>query len=347
MEKDCRVRLQGAGNDFLQNVTCFGCGEKGHFKDKCPKAGNQQNDGARGRAYVVVENPQQNPNVVTGTFLLNDHYACILFDSGAEKSFVSSAFTHFINIAPATLNTSYEVELADGKVISTNTILRSCTLVLLNHVFKIDLLPTGLGKRVVIIGMDLVAYHRLSSFDDENKLDDIRVVRRPSLRSPYRLAPSEMLECQNQLKELQETGFIRPSHHHGEQLCSLSRRSRLDGKCIGLQSPVLWAEVGESQLIGPEIVPESTEMIVKSRDMIKDGRCRRKAMLIRGVNLLNSKLETELLLKVSPWKGVELSLCSRTRFTRCQTSRNVGRARCKEPLDEIEVDDILLLLKNS
>ncbi|GJY10533.1 putative reverse transcriptase domain-containing protein [Tanacetum coccineum] len=43
MEKDCRVRLQGAGNDFLQNVTCFGCGEKGHFKNKCPKAGNQQN----------------------------------------------------------------------------------------------------------------------------------------------------------------------------------------------------------------------------------------------------------------------------------------------------------------
>ncbi|GJU44151.1 putative reverse transcriptase domain-containing protein [Tanacetum coccineum] len=86
--EDCRVRLQGAGNDLLQNVTCFGCGEKGHYKDKCPKAGNQQNDGARGRAYVVVENPQQNPNVVTGTFLLNDHYACILFDSGAEKSFI-------------------------------------------------------------------------------------------------------------------------------------------------------------------------------------------------------------------------------------------------------------------
>ncbi|GJV15058.1 hypothetical protein Tco_1360381 [Tanacetum coccineum] len=105
-----RVRLQGAGNDFLQNVTYFGCGEKGYFKDKCPKAGNQQNDGARGNAYVVVENPQQNPNVVTGTFLLNDHYACILFDPGAKKSFVSSAFTHFINIAPATLNTSYEIE---------------------------------------------------------------------------------------------------------------------------------------------------------------------------------------------------------------------------------------------
>ncbi|GJS81208.1 reverse transcriptase domain-containing protein [Tanacetum coccineum] len=275
LEKDCRSRLQGAGNDFLQNVTCFGCGEKGHFKDKCPKAGNQQNDGARGRAYVVVENPQQNPNVVTGTFLLNDHYACILFDSGAEKSFVSSAFTHFINITPATLNTSYEVELADGKVVSTNTILRSCTLVLLNHVFKIDLLPTRLGSFDVIIGMDWLAYHRalidcyekivriplpngkilevqgerpekdLGSLAcikaDEKKLDDIRVVRdfpevfpddllglplvreiefridlipgaSPVVRSPYRLAPSEMLELSNQLKELQEKGFIRPSH---------------------------------------------------------------------------------------------------------------------------------------
>ncbi|GJU66000.1 putative reverse transcriptase domain-containing protein [Tanacetum coccineum] len=211
MEKDCRVRLQGAGNDFLHNVTCFGCGEKGHFKDKCPKVGNQQNDGARGRAYIVIENPLQNPNVVTGTFLLNDHYACILFDFGAKKSFVSSAFTTFINISLATLNTSYEVELADGKFVSTNTILHSCTLVLYNHVFKIDLLPTRLGSFDVIIRMDWLVYHRalLDCYErivhiplsngkilevqgerpekdlgsltcikaNEKKLDDIRVVR--------------------------------------------------------------------------------------------------------------------------------------------------------------------------
>ncbi|GKC40556.1 reverse transcriptase domain-containing protein [Tanacetum coccineum] len=227
------------------------------------------------QARVFPDPYQQNLNVVTGTFLLNDHYACILFDSGAEKSFVSSAFTHFIDIAPATLNTSYEIELADGKVVSTNTILRSCTLVLLNHVFKIDLLPTRLGSFDVIIGMDWLAYHRalIDCYEkivriplpngkilevqgerpekdlrslacikaDEKKLDDIRVVRdfpevfpddllglplvreiefridlipgaSPVVRSPYRLAPSEMLELSNQLKELQEKGFIRPSH---------------------------------------------------------------------------------------------------------------------------------------
>ncbi|GJU00991.1 putative reverse transcriptase domain-containing protein [Tanacetum coccineum] len=66
LEKDCRAILPGACNDFLQNATCYGCGEKGHLKNKCPKAGNQHNEGARARAYVVVENPQQNPNVVTG-----------------------------------------------------------------------------------------------------------------------------------------------------------------------------------------------------------------------------------------------------------------------------------------
>nr|GFC62770.1 hypothetical protein [Tanacetum cinerariifolium] len=152
-EKDCRVRP-------LQDMTCYGCDEKGHFKDKCPKGRNQQNKGARGRAYMVVENPRQNPNVVAGTFLLNNHHACILFDSGAEKSFVSFAFTPFIDIAPTSLNTSYEVELADGKVVSTNTVLRGCTLALYDHRFKIDLLSTRLGSFDVIIGMDWLSYHR-------------------------------------------------------------------------------------------------------------------------------------------------------------------------------------------
>nr|GEV58978.1 retrotransposon protein, putative, Ty3-gypsy subclass [Tanacetum cinerariifolium] len=159
-EKDCRVRVSGAGVIPLQDVTCYGCGEKGHYKDKCPKGRNQQNEGARARAYVVVENLQHNPNMVTGMFLLNDHYDCILFDSGAEKSFVSYAFTPFIDIAPAALNTSYEVELADGKVVGTNTILRGCTLALYNHCYQIDLLLTRLGSFDVIVGMDWLLYHR-------------------------------------------------------------------------------------------------------------------------------------------------------------------------------------------
>nr|GEZ42214.1 putative reverse transcriptase domain-containing protein [Tanacetum cinerariifolium] len=245
------------------------------FQDKCPKGRNQQNEGARRRAYVMVENSQQNPNVVTGTFLLNDHYACILFDSGAEKSFVSYAFTPFIDISPAALNTSYEVELTDAKVFSTNTVLRGCTLALYNHCFKIDLLSTRLGSFDVIVGMEWLSYHGavIDCYEtivriplpngeilkvqgerpkkdpkslacikaDEKKLDDILVIRDflevfpddlsglppvreiefridlipsalPVVKSPYQLASSEMLELSNQLKELQEKGFVRPSH---------------------------------------------------------------------------------------------------------------------------------------
>ncbi|GKA86318.1 putative reverse transcriptase domain-containing protein [Tanacetum coccineum] len=143
----------------------------------------------------------QNPNVVTGTFILNDHYASILFDSGAEKSFVSTVFTPFIDIAPAALDTSCEVKLADGKVVSASTVLRGCTLALFNHVFKIDLLPTRLGSFDVIVGMDWLSYHRA-----------VIVCYEKIVRIPLPNAPSEMLELSNQLKKLQEKGFIRPSH---------------------------------------------------------------------------------------------------------------------------------------
>ncbi|GJX59340.1 reverse transcriptase domain-containing protein [Tanacetum coccineum] len=57
LEKDCRVRPPGAGVYPYQDVTYHGCGEKGHFRNRCPKAGNQQNVGARARAYAVGENP--------------------------------------------------------------------------------------------------------------------------------------------------------------------------------------------------------------------------------------------------------------------------------------------------
>nr|GEY84641.1 putative reverse transcriptase domain-containing protein [Tanacetum cinerariifolium] len=141
------------------------------------------------------------------TFLLNNYYACILFDSGAEKSFVSSAFTPFIDIAPTSLNTSYEVELADGKVVSTNTVLRGCTLALYDHRFKIDLLLTGLGSFDVIIGMDWLSYHQ-AVIDCYEKIVRALLV----VKSPYRLAPSEMSKLLSQLNELQDRGFIRPSH---------------------------------------------------------------------------------------------------------------------------------------
>ncbi|GJX66477.1 putative reverse transcriptase domain-containing protein [Tanacetum coccineum] len=128
--------------------------ETGHYKDKCPKGRNQQDEGARARAYVMgTENPQKNPNVVTGTFLVNDHNASILFDSGAEKSFVSIEFTPFINIAHATLDTSYEVELADRKKPKDIRIIRDFPEVFLDNFLGLPLIREIEFRIDLILGL--------------------------------------------------------------------------------------------------------------------------------------------------------------------------------------------------
>ncbi|GJS93417.1 reverse transcriptase domain-containing protein [Tanacetum coccineum] len=151
------------------------CGAQGHFKRDCPKLknnnrGNQDGNGrATTRAYAVG-NAGKNPdaNVVTGTFLLNNCYASILFDTGADMSFVSTAFSSLIDIIPTVLDHDYDVELADGKIIKVNTIIRGCTLNFLNHPFNIDLMPIELGSFDVIIGMDWLAkYHAVIICDEK------------------------------------------------------------------------------------------------------------------------------------------------------------------------------------
>ncbi|GKC57212.1 reverse transcriptase domain-containing protein [Tanacetum coccineum] len=99
---------------------------------------------------------------MTGTFLLNNRYASILFDTGADRSFVSTTFSSQIDITPTALDHYYDVKLADGRIIRLNTILRGCTLNILNHLFNIDLMPVELGSFDSIIGMDwLVKYQEI------------------------------------------------------------------------------------------------------------------------------------------------------------------------------------------
>ncbi|GJW03506.1 putative reverse transcriptase domain-containing protein [Tanacetum coccineum] len=119
-----------------------------------------QGRNATGRAYAIRDAEQgQGPNIVTGTFLLNNRYACVLFDFGSDKSFVNTSCSYLIDIKPVRLNTSYEVELADGKIVSKNTVLRCCTLNLVNHLFEINLMPIELSSFDVIIGMDWLVEH--------------------------------------------------------------------------------------------------------------------------------------------------------------------------------------------
>ncbi|GJT36857.1 putative reverse transcriptase domain-containing protein [Tanacetum coccineum] len=257
--RDCRSTANAnnannqRGTGLGQKPTCFECGAQGHFKRECPKLKNNNNRGT---------NPDS--NIVTGTFLLNNRYASVLFDTGADRSFVSTAFSSQIDITPTALDHYYDVKLADRRIIRLNTILRGCTLNILNHPFNIDLMPVELGSFDAIIGMDwLVRYQAIivcaekivripwgnetlivhsdeSNRGHEARLHiisytktqeymlkgcpdlpglpptrqvefqiDLILGAAPVARAPYQLAPSEMKELLEQLKELSEKELLK------------------------------------------------------------------------------------------------------------------------------------------
>ncbi|GJV07555.1 putative reverse transcriptase domain-containing protein [Tanacetum coccineum] len=299
--RDCRapVRQVAPVNAVRMNNNprvCHECGSPDHFRNTCPKlnrapgqVGNQlalegsrnnrsNGNQVRGRAYNVNVNAMeavQDPNVVAGTFSLNDHFVTILFDSGADFSFISTEFAPLLNVRPSIVNPGYVIEVADGKKVEVDRIIRDCKLELGGSLFSINLIPLGHGSFDVIVGMDWLSQHKAviichekvveipvedgrilrvhgeravgitkalkSAKEDEPKLNDISVVREfedvfpedlsglppqrqvefridlvpgatPIAKSPYRLAPSEMQELSGQLQELQDKGFIRPSH---------------------------------------------------------------------------------------------------------------------------------------
>ncbi|GJS76126.1 putative reverse transcriptase domain-containing protein [Tanacetum coccineum] len=131
-----------------------------HTRNRCLRKVKQEEVGeVRGRAYAIKDAKPKGLNVDTGMFLLNNCYAFVLFNSGSDRSFVDTRFSSMLNINPVKTRASYEVELADERLVSMNTVLKGCTLNLVNHNFKIDLMLIELGTFNVIIGMDWLVKH--------------------------------------------------------------------------------------------------------------------------------------------------------------------------------------------
>ncbi|GKA02954.1 reverse transcriptase domain-containing protein [Tanacetum coccineum] len=166
MARDCKAAVttttRGAPETNQNVVTCYECGRQGHYRSDCPKLKNQnrgnktgnKTNKARGKAYVLgggEANPDS--NVVTGTFLLNNRYAFMLFDSGADRSFVSTTFSALLDVVPSTLDVS--------------------------HPFNIDLMLVELGSLDVIIGRDWLANHHAVIVCDE------KIVRIPYGEEKY------------------------------------------------------------------------------------------------------------------------------------------------------------------
>ncbi|GJT22962.1 reverse transcriptase domain-containing protein [Tanacetum coccineum] len=107
---------------------------------------NTQNNGnqAKGSAFNVnAVDALQDPNVVMGTFSLNDHFAIVLFDSRADFSFISTKFAPLLNVKPSIVSPRYVIEVANGKKEEVDRIIRDCKLELENSLFTIDLTLFG------------------------------------------------------------------------------------------------------------------------------------------------------------------------------------------------------------
>ncbi|GKD07459.1 putative reverse transcriptase domain-containing protein, partial [Tanacetum coccineum] len=269
--RDCRVgpkkvNLLNSKNPTAAHGVCYECGGTDHYKSTCPRlnrapgqGGNHPNqdmaiDGGQGhgnngnptrrRAFVMeAEEARQDPNIVTGTFSLNNHYVAMLFDYGANYSFVYTTFVPLLDIEPSSLGISYENKIASGQLVEINKVIHDCNLEIDGHTFDIDLIPFGYESFDVIIGMDWLSRHRakiicrervvriplphyemlkvyrerpeekvkclMSAKAKEPKLKDIAISNVGC--EVYRLAPTEMEELSNQLNELQDKGFIRSS----------------------------------------------------------------------------------------------------------------------------------------
>ncbi|GKC38504.1 putative reverse transcriptase domain-containing protein, partial [Tanacetum coccineum] len=196
--------------------------------------GNQGNQ-ARGRAFMLgAEEAHQDPNIVKGTFTLNNHFATTLFDSGADYSFVSTTFIPLLGLEPSELGFKYEIKIASGQLVKID----KAEIICHEKVVRVPL-PDGKVLRVVGERPDEKARLLMSAKASDKKQEEIVVVRyfpevfpndlsgllpiqeiefqieltpgaTPIAKSPYRLTPSKLEELSGQLKELQDKVFIRP-----------------------------------------------------------------------------------------------------------------------------------------
>ncbi|GJV08981.1 putative reverse transcriptase domain-containing protein, partial [Tanacetum coccineum] len=198
-DKDCRVVPRNVNPINARNLTaraCYECGSTDHIKATCVwlyqaqrPGGNHQNqvvavnggqdrgnnsNQARGRAFMLgAEEARQDPNIVTGTFTLNNHYATTLFDSGADYSFVSTTFIPLLGIEPSDLGFSYEIKIASGKLLEIDKVIKGCKQEIEGHVFDINVIPFESGSFDMIIGMDWLSNHKAKIICHE------KVVRMP------------------------------------------------------------------------------------------------------------------------------------------------------------------------
>ncbi|GJW87467.1 putative reverse transcriptase domain-containing protein [Tanacetum coccineum] len=190
------VNLVNAKNPTV--TVCYECGSTDHVRSAYPRLnraqepkGNHPNKLLLITGVMVVETKGTrlgvgyscweqrklawDPNIVTGTFTLNNHFETTLFDSGADYSFVSTTFIPLLGKEPNDLGFRYKIEIASRQLIEIHKVIKGCKLEIEGHVFDIDLIPFGHRSFDVIIDMDWLSNYKAKIICHE------KVVRIPIL----------------------------------------------------------------------------------------------------------------------------------------------------------------------
>jgi hypothetical protein len=149
-------------------MVCNNCYKPGHKRSECP-ALNRKEVKAKdkveipkphGRAFqITAKEAKVDPDVVTGTFLVNSIPAHVLFDTGANKLFVSFHFIRNPSFIVDKLLVPLEVEVADNKSFLVFDVCRNCKLTIEDENYLIDLIPMTMGEFKVVVGMDWFSRH--------------------------------------------------------------------------------------------------------------------------------------------------------------------------------------------
>ncbi|KAL4591531.1 hypothetical protein LXL04_004499 [Taraxacum kok-saghyz] len=160
--KTCATcRKAHSGVCRFQGSKCYQCGKIGHVRSNCPELAmgaqgvNRDSPRVKARSFnMKVKEARDTPDVVSGTFLRDNIHAQVLFDSGANKSFISTTFCQYLNRPAKKLENEYLVDIADGYHVIVSDVINGCVITIEDTQFLISLIPIRLGEFDIIIGMD-------------------------------------------------------------------------------------------------------------------------------------------------------------------------------------------------